>query len=669
MTITNDGMVRYQNKCETMETKASSKSQYTIGSSDFILIDEIEEKPKKNVKQQFKDFSSCVNSSTQSVFSYKTVAKRLPILQWLPNYTTEDGIGDLLAGITVGLTLIPQSMAYATLAALPPQHGLYGSFIGSLMYVVLGTCKEVPMGPTAIVSLMTYNTLRGLGADYGTLLCFLSGIIQLTIGTIGLGFLIDFISGPVNSGFTSAVAILIVTSQIKDLIGIKAVGTTMVDMVSSISKDAHNFKWGDTLFGIACIAVILSLRRVALCQIGPANENERTQMQRIVNRSMWMIGTFRNSIVVIVSGYVSYLYIHGNGYMDTYDMDDLDSLREQLPFHVIGRIPAGLPSFDPPKFSLPYNVTNGTATVNMLGLFEIISKIGSGVIVLPIIALIENISICKTFANGKPVDATQELLAVGLCNIGNSFFHAYPGSGSFSRSAVCSASGARTPMEGLYAGILVIISLMFFTTHMYFIPKASLAAIIVAAVIFMVEVRVVKPIYRSKKSDLIPGLATFFACLILPLEIGVLIGIGLNLVSILYHAARPKLMMEVHKTRNGTSYLMITPDRCLVFPSVDYVRNLVMKHSMKRDLPVVIDCSHIYGADFTAAKVIEMLTHDFSKRGQALFFYNLKPSVVDVFEGVQPKDFITYYHRHDLDRLFQSWRQSRINNAASLPAV
>lgn len=162
------------------------------------------------------------------------------------------------------------------------QQGLYGSFVGSLMYVFLGTCKEVPMGPTGIVALMTYNTLHGLGPVYGTLLCFLSGVIQLLMGVVGLGkrhtvhvdycgllktpdgwstgFLIDFISGPVNSGFTSAVAILIVASQIKDLIGVKAAGTTLADMVISISKDLNNLRIGDTTLGVICIVVILLLR-------------------------------------------------------------------------------------------------------------------------------------------------------------------------------------------------------------------------------------------------------------------------------------------------------------------------------------------------------------------------------------------------------------------------
>uniref|UniRef100_A0A2H8TMS2 Sodium-independent sulfate anion transporter n=1 Tax=Melanaphis sacchari TaxID=742174 RepID=A0A2H8TMS2_9HEMI len=380
---------------------------------------------------------------------------------------------------------------------------------------------------------------------------------------------------------------------------------------------------------------------IALIHVGPEVNSKRTKVQRIINQTIWLIGTFRNSIVIVVTTFIGFLYVN------SLDYDVTSNELPPIPFKIIGKVPPGLPDFDFPKFSIMRE--NGTT----VGFFEMVSNMGSGVIVLPIIALIENLSICKTFSLGKPVDATQELMAIGLCNIGNSFFHAMPGSGSFSRCAVNTASGVRTPMEGLYSGILVMVALLFCTPYFYYIPKSALAAIIIAAVIFMVEIRVVKPIYRSKKSDLIPGLGTFFACLLLHMEIGILIGVGLNLISILYHAARPKLSIKVNTTRSGINYLMMTPDRCLIFPSVDYVRKIIIKHSLKQNLPVVIDCSHIYGADFTAAKVIELLTIDFSRRGQLLFFYNLKPSLVNVFEGVRPKDFNIrlFYEFREIDQL------------------
>lgn len=155
------------------------------------------------------------------------------------------------------------------------------------------------------------------------------------------------------------------------------------------------------------------------------------------------------------------------------------------------------------------------------------------------------------------------------------------------------------------------------------------------------------------ETDLVPGLGAFISCLVLRLEIGILVGIGINMAFILYHAARPKISIETLVTVSGIKYLIITPDRCLIFPSVDYVRNLVLKQSLRQNLPVVIDCSHIYGADFTAARVVESLTNDFATRQQPLFFYNLKPSVCTIFEGLKPIDFIVYYREDQLDDLLR----------------
>lgn len=149
---------------------------------------------------------------------------------------------------------------------------------------------------------------------------------------------------------------------------------------------------------------------------------------------------------------------------------------------------------------------------------------------------------------------------------------------------------------------------------------------------------------------MIPGFAAFIACLVMPLEFGILVGIGLNVLFILYHSARPKLGIEELQTGTGTKYLIITPDRCLIFPSVEYVRNLINKQGLKSKMPVVIDCSHIYGADFTAAKVIETLIKDFNSRSQMIMFYNLKPSVVNIFEGVETSDLKVFYEFDSLER-------------------
>ncbi|CAK9814457.1 Sodium-independent sulfate anion transporter [Anthophora plagiata] len=604
------------------------------GSSDFILVEEPSDYGIQHKDSFVDSILHYVRRRCRSVCTKKTMNKRVPILNWLPRYNGQDAVGDLVAGVTVGLTVIPQSLAYANVAGLPPQYGLYGSFLGCFIYVIFGSCKDTPMGPSAITSLLTYQTVSHLDAPlkYAILLSFLSGVIELIMGIFGLGFLIDFVSGPVSSGFTSAVALVIVTSQIKDILGIPAKGSQFLEMWKSIVERVHETSAWDAALGASCIALLLFLRLLSTYSTGPKDVELQSTKYRVINKLIWLIGTSRNALLVILCGLLGYIFNEGS------------------PFKLVGYIPGGMPSVQLPPF---HYIKDDNTTVTFV---DMVSNLGSGILVLPLISLMEDIAICKAFSTGKSVDATQELIAIGMSNIGNSFVQAFPGTGSLSRSAVNNASGVRTPLGGIYTGALVILALCYLTPYFSYIPRTTLAAIIIAAVIFMVEVKVVKPMWRTKKSDLIPGLGTFIACLVLQLEIGILCGIGINILFILYHAARPKISVEKLATRHGIQYLMLTPDRCLIFPSVDYVRNLVMKYSLRAGnvaTPVVIDCSHIYGADFTAATVMETLTKDFSSRGQPLFFYNLKPSVYAVFEGVASSDFVVYYTQEALDDLLK----------------
>lgn len=165
-----------------------------------------------------------------------------------------------MAGITVGLTVIPQSLAYSNVAGLPAEYGLYGSFLGCFVYILLGSCKDIPVGPTAILSLLTHQAIGNRGPQYAILLSFVCGIVQLLMGFFGLGFLVDFVSGPVSSGFTSAVALIIVTSQVKDILGITMSGTTFVQQWMSIFAEIKNTRTWDAVLGICCIVVLLTMR-------------------------------------------------------------------------------------------------------------------------------------------------------------------------------------------------------------------------------------------------------------------------------------------------------------------------------------------------------------------------------------------------------------------------
>ncbi|KAH8340585.1 hypothetical protein KR059_001670 [Drosophila kikkawai] len=642
----NDGF-----KCSTIsistnltDQNGSGNSVGSQGSKEFILTED-----GKKVKPPTSTLD-CTHTWLQDcarrTFNRKTLHKRLPIVSWLPRYNSQDAVGDLVAGITVGLTVIPQALAYAGIAGLPVAYGLYASFVGCFVYIFLGSCKDVPMGPSAIVALLTYQAAQG-SWQKSVLLCLLSGIVELLMGLFGLGFLIDFVSGPVSSGFTSAVSLIILTSQIQSVLGITAKGNTFVEIWTQVFHNIEHTRAGDTVLGLTCIVVLLLMRSLSSCRIGPANEEECSTFQRAVNKILWIVGTARNAILVVVCCAMGYM---------------LHSEEHGAPFRVVGEIPPGLPSLQLPPTSVSANETSdGVAQ----GFVEMVHSMGSGLVVIPLISLMENIAICKAFANGKPVDASQELIAIGTANIFNSFVQAFPGTGALSRGAVNNASGVRTPLSNIYSGGLVMIALLFLTPYFYFIPRPTLAAIIIAAVVFMVEVRVVKPMWRSKRSDLVPGVGTFVACLVLPLEWGILIGVGLNVIFILYHAARPKLTTELLTTQSGVEYSMITPDRCLIFPSVDYVRNLVNKQSMRQNLPVVIDASHVYGADFTTATVIDSLICDFKQRGQLLFFYNLKPSICAIFEQVSAAQFVVYYQEQQLDELLKErhYVQKRLETA------
>jgi sodium-independent sulfate anion transporter 11 len=303
--------------------------------------------------------------------------KRLPIFKWLPKYNKQDAVGDLVAGITVGLTVIPQALAYSGIAGLPAAYGLYGSFLGCFIYIFLGSCKDVPMGPTAIAALLTYQTAKG---DWrkSVILCFLTGVIELFMGILGLGFLVDFVSGPVSSGFTSAVSLIIVTSQVKDILGISARGTTFVEIWGSIFDDIHNTKFNDTILGLTCIAVLMVLRIVAGLRVGPKDDKAVSKKYQFINKALWLIGTSRNALLVFICGAIGYSFKDSSN----------------APFKLIGAIPSGLPEFGFPKFSLNANETfSGQAE----SFGRIVEQLGSGLLVVPLIALMENIAICKAF--------------------------------------------------------------------------------------------------------------------------------------------------------------------------------------------------------------------------------------------------------------------------------
>ncbi|CAK1547373.1 unnamed protein product [Leptosia nina] len=580
--------------------------------------------PGNNYPEKKSRWRNNMTKRAKSCCSKKTLLRRLPILAWLPDYNLSKGLADAIAGLTVGLTVIPQAIAYAGVAGLPPQYGLYSSFMACFVYTVFGSVKDSAIGPTAIAAILTRENLHGLGPEFAVLLAFLSGCVELVMGILQLGFLIDFISGPVSVGFTSAAAIIIATTQVKDILGLNFPGGKFLQVWSGIYEHIGETRLWDTVLGFSCILLLLLLRKVKDIKISDSSDNisdvagieetvsSSSKVRAGASQALWFLSTTRNILVVLLCSALAY-------YFDT---------KNQTPFVLTGTVKPGLPEFSPP----PFSATVGNHTYTFM---EMTSTLGSAIFVVPLLSILENIALAKVFSEGKHVDATQEMIALGVCNIVSSVVDSMPVSGALSRGAVNHASGVATPAGGVYTGVLVLLALQYFTPYFYYIPKASLAAVIIAAVVFMMELHVFKPIWRTKKLDIIPAVVTFATCLLVRLELGIVAGIAVNLLFLLYASARPSVRVTRAVSSDGVPYVLATVDRALSFPSAEFVRRALRK--APSDAPLVLDAHHVQAADFTAAKGIKSLIDDFHARGQTIIFYNVKPSIAEVFRGQRHK--------------------------------
>ncbi|XP_067006361.2 sodium-independent sulfate anion transporter [Anabrus simplex] len=555
--------------------------------------------------------------------------KRLPVLSWLPRYNLEYAISDAVAGVTVGLTIIPQAIAYASLAGMPPQYGLYSAISGGFVYIILGTCKDVSIGLTALLALLTSTYTRNTNPDMAVLLCFLSGCIELLCGVLQVGFLVDFISVPVVNGFTSAAAIIIASSQLKGILGIRFQSDGFIDTWRQLGTNIWRARLWDMVLGVCCIVTLLSLRK--LKDVKPSSSEDGkppSGRTKVLEKLAWFMSTARNGMVVVICAAIAVVF-HG---------------KDQEPFILTGVIDPGLPPFGPPPFSTSFGNTTYTFV-------DMCRYMGSGIAVVPIISILGNVAIAKAFSSGMVVDATQEMIALGVCNILGSFLRSMPVNGSFSCSAVNNASGVRTQLGAMYTGIIVILALSLLTPYFYFIPQATLSAVIICAVLFMVDVEILGPIWRYSRLDLVPLLSTFITSLWLGVEVGIVVGVVVDLVFLLYFTARPKVTVEKVTSGSDPEYMLVTPSTGLQFPAVDFIREVVTKASLPeeeraRQLPIVVDCRHIHRADYTAAQGLQALIRDFRQSERHVILHNLKPTVFSTLGGVCSSD-LTYSNTHE----------------------
>ncbi|XP_072044635.1 sodium-independent sulfate anion transporter-like [Amphiura filiformis] len=548
-------------------------------------------------------FKTKVKNGIKDYFSVDAWKDRFPITRWLPQYKASKGLSDVIAGLTVGLTVIPQGLAYASIAKLPLVYGLYSAFMGSFVYLFLGMSKDITVGPTAIMSLLVGQYGKPIDEygevhdpTYAILLAFFCGIFQILMGMTRLGFVTNYISAVVISAFTSVSAINIGFGQIKNLLGIRFQSETFVMDFYHLFKHIKETKWPDLVLGISSILFLALMRfgknksQVRLDKIGKAGPTR----VKAPWKALWILGTARNAVLVVIAAGIMFI-VEMNGSIGQITLT--------------GNVTSGLPPFRPPN----------------LGAENILKHLNIGLVIIPLIGFLENIAIAKGFArqNGYKVESNQELIALGACNLANSFVSAYPTTGSFSRSAINSQSGVRTPAGGVVTGAIVLLALQFLTPAFRYIPKASLAAVILYSVIFMVDYEIVSQLWKLKKIDLLPLCAVFFPSLVLGIEYGTIIGISVDILLLLYPIAKP----GYHVEKNG--FVILKLKRGIRFPAVDLIQTILDEKSLmtKNPTSVIVDFTHVSSIDFSVVEGIKDTCNSFKKRGLKVAFVNVLAKV------------------------------------------
>ncbi|XP_077278006.1 sodium-independent sulfate anion transporter isoform X2 [Temnothorax americanus] len=481
-------------------------------------------------------------------------------------------------------------------------YGLYAAFMASFIYIIFGSCENITIGPTAIMATMVQPLVAKYGVDMAILIAFLKGCIIALLGILHLGFLLDFISLPVITGFTSAAAINIASSQFKSLLGIPGRAESFLDALIAIFKHLDQIRYQDTLLGIGTIIVLVLIKNIPGRRTG-------TTLQKIG----WLLGLSRNALVVIVGTVMAYIF----------------STNGLNPFTLTGTMGQGLPPIAPPPFSTTFQ----NQTYNFL---EMTTAMGTTLFTIPIVSTIEHIAIAKAFAKGKSLDATQEMIALGICNIFGSFVRSMPVTGSFTRTAVNHASGVKTPLGGIFTGCLVLLAVGLLTSTFYFIPKATLAGLIICAMYYMLDFSTYSLLWNARKTDFFVTVLTLVPSVFLGLEYGILIGIVVNLAALLYFTARPSVQTKIEQIE-GETVIVVIPEEAIAFPAAERLRANIMKLSGESECNVMLDCKNLKRLDVTVAKNVKLLGKDLSARGQTIVCCNCCENVNAVLKVVAPE--------------------------------
>ncbi|GAU91106.1 hypothetical protein RvY_03425 [Ramazzottius varieornatus] len=489
--------------------------------------------------------------------SWHAWKQRFPILLWLPNYSWSNLKADVIAGITVGITTIPQALAYAQIAGLPLEYGLYSSFMGCFVYSILGTSKDIQTGVVAVVSLLTSAAIPKdvdmyERTKYAVLLAFLTGLVQMAMGLLHLGFLFNFVSHPVLSGFTTAAGFVIMFSQIKNIMGIKgaAATDTVIQQGTNYVQNIGNIRGWDVLMGMVCLSALLLLKQAKVPSKG----------QPFLRETIRVLLLARYGVVVVFATLIGFLL----------DLHQIPALA------LTADVDTKLPALAVPVLEW----RNKTLADNVLTVLPAVPFI-------VLVSSIETIAIAKAFSSRfqYTIDPSQELMALGAANFISSFVSAYPIAGSFTRSSVNAQSGVKTPLGSAVTGLFVVLAQATISPAFRFVPKAALGAVIVVAVLILLDFKIFKELWATRKAELVPLAGTILSSLFLGLDTGFLIGIVLSLALLLLSTTRPKLRIErqqqllLSKSKPSQAKRVIEtrlqPDGDIFFPATEAFKHFL----------------------------------------------------------------------------------------------
>jgi SulP family sulfate permease len=534
----------------------------------------------------------------------------LPILDWGRTYDRNAFSNDMIAAVIVTIMLIPQSLAYALLAGLPPEAGIYASIAPIILYAIFGTSRALAVGPVAVVSLLTASAV-GQVAEAGTAgyavaaltLAFLSGAFLVLLGVLRLGFLANFLSHPVIAGFITASGILIAFSQLKHLLGVSAHGHTLPELLMSIGAHLGETSMITVIIGVSATAFLFWVRKglkPALRGLGvsPKLADVLTKAGpvaavAVTTISVWLFGLNEKGV------------------------------------KIVGEVPQGLPPLTLPGLSP-----------------DLIGQLLMPAILISIIGFVESVSVAQTLAAKKRqrIDPDQELIGLGAANIGAAFTGGYPVTGGFARSVVNYDAGAETPAAGAFTAVGLAIAAVALTPLVYYLPTATLAATIVVAVLSLVDFSILKKTWGYSKADFTAVAATILLTLTMGVEVGVASGVGISILLHLYKTSRPHVAeiglvpgtqhfrnIHRHNVETDPTVLSLRVDESLYFVNARFLEDLVQARvsegcAIKN---VILMFSAVNEVDFSALESLEAINQRLTELGIGLHLSEVKGPVMD----------------------------------------